>query len=414
MAILVTAEVIMISIPIALFGPRSEAATRTTREFLPESVSFISPEEGWVLGTVGHGRADEAEGVRLEHTADGGLTWRDVGVVPGYSASAMTVRFSDSRNGWVIDRRPGHSAAPSSSTAYWQTRDGGASWERTDEIPHTTTDILGTTPPGASTAMKVSTTPTGPATSEVDILTSPLSEEDWTSAWTFDTGVDVSGTGNGGIELVRQGESAWVFVNRRFDDPSQPTPGENPLLSDGARLIDGKWSRWTPPCREHMASMDDAVAPGDTELMVFCNRIGSAGEGLVDGEVSMYASHDGGRTFDDLGIVPTYSSRVIGAASPDDIVLSVSRGPKTNPDLLTSNDGGRTWQTSYSPPRARTYEAGQVTFVNSPYGTHGFVSGTLGYVIETTRSDTGPIFYSSRLLMTRDSGRTWAPVEFPL
>ena len=78
--------------------------------FAPLSVTFVSAQVGWVLGT-----APSGDGTRLAvaHTTDGGTTWSQ-GPAPavtfgtGGAANGARIRFADPADGWpgCSSRRP--------------------------------------------------------------------------------------------------------------------------------------------------------------------------------------------------------------------------------------------------------------------------------------------------------------------
>ena len=91
--------------------------------FVPVSATFISADEGWVLGSAPCARKPCTSIVR---TRDGGRTWRGI-TAPrasegnherGQSGAVATIRFADDTDGWtgVAD--------------LYSTHDGGASWHK--------------------------------------------------------------------------------------------------------------------------------------------------------------------------------------------------------------------------------------------------------------------------------------------
>ncbi|MFF0613027.1 hypothetical protein ACFYUD_30605 [Nocardia tengchongensis] len=265
-------------------------------------------------------------------------------------------------------------------------------------------------------AMEVTRTADGLATSTITVSTRPIVQQDWTPVWSFHTDVDLSANEGSTVELIRQRDSAWVFVNRLSDNPRQLFRGDHPLMFDGARLLNGQWSKWIPPCRDGLPAMIGVIAPTPADLLALCTPVMNTDAPDSNKDVHLIVSHDAGMSYTDAGVVSGYWASFAAAFTPDDIVLSTSSGPGTDPVLRTTHDGGRHWDTSYTPPSTRTYDAGYVTFGGdgSLSGDRGFLPGSQAYLIETTRRRDGPVYYRTRLLMTRDTGRSWTAIPFPL
>lgn len=90
-----------------------------------ESVTFVSPEQGWVLGTLPCSAAPAC--LALLRTEDGGRSWVSVTPPPSYpypaagadggvSGGVSEVRFANSQDGWVF------------GPDLWSTHNGGATW----------------------------------------------------------------------------------------------------------------------------------------------------------------------------------------------------------------------------------------------------------------------------------------------
>jgi photosystem II stability/assembly factor-like uncharacterized protein len=83
--------------------------------FSPLSVTAISPQHWWVLGSGG----------LVATTSDGGQSFAlaGKGSVSGPAGGAVELRFADRSHGWAVSVTGGHSGY-----SLWQTVDGGASW----------------------------------------------------------------------------------------------------------------------------------------------------------------------------------------------------------------------------------------------------------------------------------------------
>ncbi|MDQ2725808.1 MAG: YCF48-related protein, partial [Actinomycetota bacterium] len=91
--------------------------------FKVQSATFVSADQGWVLGTAA---CASAPCTSMARTDDGGQRWVGVpaprdGLADG-SATVQTgvseVRFADDRNGWIF------------GPDLWSTHDGGTTWNR--------------------------------------------------------------------------------------------------------------------------------------------------------------------------------------------------------------------------------------------------------------------------------------------
>src|SRR5262249_53199625 len=89
--------------------------------FQPQSVTFISASDGWVLGSAPCGARDCLAVLR---TGDGGKTWRSVPAPPadlttlGGKPGIYQLVFADSRDGLAYGPR------------LYATHDGGSAWQR--------------------------------------------------------------------------------------------------------------------------------------------------------------------------------------------------------------------------------------------------------------------------------------------
>ena len=97
-------------------APDQPAATARAGGEQLNSLWFINPDTGWVVGD---------QGVIL-HTADGGQTW--VAQPSGTDAILEAVRFISPTVGWVVGGRPGP-IPPRGRGVVLHTTDGGQSWQ---------------------------------------------------------------------------------------------------------------------------------------------------------------------------------------------------------------------------------------------------------------------------------------------
>jgi hypothetical protein len=104
----------------------ADSAAGVPTGFIAESISWISPAQGWVLGTTSCGKAGNCPTSDVIGTSDGGTTWRQIGKIAapipkiGLASSGITeIRFATAKAGWAFG--PG----------LWRTADGGKTWKVT-------------------------------------------------------------------------------------------------------------------------------------------------------------------------------------------------------------------------------------------------------------------------------------------
>jgi hypothetical protein len=209
----------------------------------------------------------------------------------------------------------------------------------------------------------------------VRIETSPVGQDSWTAS---PTTVPVGGGPVPSAQIVLQGHNGWLLENDR-------------TVVGGARLTQGRWVPWQPPCS---ASNGPATlaASTSTDLVAVCD------EGLWGGSsppvTHAYLSSDGGMTFHLVTTPVPSSSQYAGpvASSTQAIVLGTSIGGSSgNAVLLATFDGGTTWVQGWGRGTGTWQEV-------------GFTSTAQGVAILAGQPGT--------MLMTTDGGHTWRPVAF--
>ena len=330
--------------------------------FEAASVTFVSSQDGWVLGTVGGSLA-------LARTQDGGTTWTSVTPPPTgfYTGSGSTgvsgIRLANQQDGWAY------------GYDLFATQNGGASWTQV-ALPGLNSSTGGTPIQDLETSDgSVDAVITGSSGFVID--TAP----DGSNAWTSSPTTLAYGAGPvPDAQLVLQGSSGWVVENDRG-------------VARGARLQSGSWATWTPPCT---ATGGPAVlAPSSAaNLFAVCSQ-GIWASGPVS--VRAYVSTTAGSSFTELASALPFTSPQVGrygdsppaAASPSTSVLAVGNGG----DILTSFDGGSTWSNTYAGAGSTSLD-----YV-------GFTTSSEGVAIEAS-----PTSSTGLLVMTRDGGHTWAAV----
>jgi hypothetical protein len=324
--------------------------------FEAASVTFVSSQDGWVLGTVGGS-------VALARTQDGGTTWTSVTPPPTgfYTGSGSTgvsgIRFANQQDGWAY------------GYDLFATQNGGASWTQV-ALPGLNVSS-GATPIQEleTSAGSVDAVITG--TSGFLIDTAALGSSSWT---TSPTTVAYGAGPVPDAQLVLQGSSGWVVENDR-------------VVAGGARLQSGSWSTWTPPCT---ATGGPAVlAPSSAaNLFAVCSQ-GIWASGPVS--VRAYVSTTAGSSFTELATaLPAACQGSSALASPTTSVAAAGCGG----EIVATFNGGGSWGTVFTGSG------------NTSISYIGFTTSSQGVAIEASlTSSTG------LLVMTRDGGHTWAAVS---
>ena len=326
--------------------------------FLPLSTTWVSLSKGWVLGT-----APCAAGscLGLLRTDDAGRTWAAVTappahVTPGFqSGSVHDVRFADSEDGWAF------------GPDLWATHDGGATWRH--QVLNGSGLVL--VESLEATAGRVHAAVIVFDSVGVRVYESPVNKDAWVA-----TGVAIS-AGAGPVPrslLVATEGAGWMIqVNR--------------TVVGGARLYQGEWREWKPPCADAGGRAFLAAASA-TSLAAICN------EGVwTNGPPAtrLYLSQDGGSSFQRVGTdLPVGSTGAIASPRPGTVITGAFTADG-HAILLETTDSGATW--------TRVYDAANRSVTLYV----GFTSASQGVAILT--GDLG-----GTLLMTFDAGRHWSPI----
>lgn len=329
--------------------------------FSPDSVTFVSLQEGWALGAT-----CSTCPLAIAHTTDSGATWTSI-AAPLVTQQLRTmvppkIRFADPYDGWVYG-----------DLGLWSTHDGGAHWAKPAQ-PAGLQPGVDDLEASAGTVYAVSHTNGG----MFEVESSPVGHDAWTS-----TGAPLQ-IGAGPIptiQIVLHGSSGWIVENDRG-------------VIAGERLQSGHWSTWTPPCiKTGGLAFLSASASSALNLMAYCptsNWVTSP-----PGSVGLYTSPDG-ETFANPVTPPaalTKSTGPFASASPSQATLAAPAADGKW-QLESTFDGGHTWS-------AVTPEA--------DYGWTdlGFTSPTQGVAVQTPLNSTAGALY-----MTFDGGHTWRQVNF--
>jgi photosystem II stability/assembly factor-like uncharacterized protein len=294
---------------------------------LAEDLTWVSDTHGWAL--VGQGRCGSTTCTDVLTTTDGGIVWHQIGSIAapaGGCAACGTSGVSHIRFANDLD---GYAFGPS----LFVTTDGGVTWSP-ENGPY-----VAALEPAGDTVMRVAYTQTGcPGPCDLTIQTATAGSGSWQSQTAPFQG--------DAVELVRQGlEDAYVAI---FENPAGGAGSEQATLmltdDDGAT-----WSRRADPCGD--------VGGGEYDTSALAAAPGSAVAVLCQARLhplDMYVAEsvDGGSQFVPRPLVPAAAgSEELAMTSASSIFLALSSTPGTGTtqySLLSSDDGGRSWQQAAS------------------------------------------------------------------
>lgn len=353
--------------PSASPSPSPTGAGLTAAALRPESVTFISPNLGWVLGLSSCG---VAQCLRLAKTVDAGRSWT---WVSGANLSVLStatpwqLRFADTQDGWI------------SGSLLFATHDAGSTWRRIA--------FPGAGTPNASVAAleaadgrvyaEVAEGSNRDTYGPIVLFGSRTNSDSWYVVPSVTTGA----AGFAGEISLAQGVF-WVMLH-----PAIVAPQGNQSESALYRSLDGVTWRLEPqPCP---AETEASVAAA-TSARVF--MVCSGGVAAGSQSKSAYRSDNGGASYVRVSDPPISGDFESVAASPTNISVAAASGATL---ISSSFDDGRTW-------------TGTLGIGDGGLGLSdlGFTTATQGVVIH------GQITYPQtlQLLMTRDGGHHWATV----
>jgi photosystem II stability/assembly factor-like uncharacterized protein len=341
--------------------------------FRAQSISWTSPDHGWILGGAPCGVVLCST---VLVTTDGGQVWDQVGTIDApisfEKGSGVTeIRFADDLNGWALE--PG----------FYATTDGGATWQRE-------------TPPGGS-----------------HVVLGLAADAETVYALVSPCRLNRSCNTPAQLWHTTPGDGTWTQVSVAL--PSSQSLGSAMLTVHGVvgylgmpsclvycqnnadvfdATVDGQtWTSRPDPCvpnaGEYLAGL---VAVTDTEVAMLCES--EPGFGKADKRA--LRSNDNGQTTSPAGIPPIDGIVSQMAATPDGTLFVSSFGVES---FIYRNDGGQTWTT----PEVNN-DAGQgwndivMTSDLAGYVVHGPAACCAGH---------GP----GDLWVTADGGLTWAPMS---
>ena len=344
-------------------SPTRTLASGLPADFAPVSVTFVSPDEGWVLGSTSCGKVSCAV---IARTLDGGRTWTAQAAPPTnvtdiWEIGAMAMpgvgglRFADPLDGWAF------------GPDLFATHDGGLTWRQLAVPGGAGAQVWALEAHAGSVQAVIS----DPSVLGLRVASSPVTKDAWTLAQaTLPYGAGPAPE----AQLVLSGPSGWVVQNDR-------------VVVAGLRLGASGWSSWQPPCLD-VYGPAILAASSATQLVAACDEgVWGALPGGGSGE-HLYTSADGGASFVRAAVpIPLDWVFDLSAATSSRIVAVGGQAGSGATAVVASQDGGRTWATVLRP-------AGSPIYL-------GFTTDTQGVLITV-----------GHLWMTYDGGRTWQPVTF--
>jgi photosystem II stability/assembly factor-like uncharacterized protein len=330
--------------------PAVTTTTTTPIGFHADSVTFVSTQLGWVLGTDSCSATLPCANVLLR-TEDAGRSWTRIPApVP---AGVYEVRFADANDGWVWGSYNG------SGPGLWSTHDGGLQWTG-QEFPQLMPGYQVSDVEAAGGVVRAAFNE-----GQVALEASPVGGDDWVlSPISLSAGAGPAPD----EQIVLQGTAGWVVVTDRG-------------VLGGARLDHGAWTPWTPPCD---GDADLSLTASDRLHLVAVCDIGV--HGASPPQVRIYSSTDEGSTFHMSPIsLPPVGFGPVVSPTPGVVVVTEATG-----DVIASFDGFATWSTVY-PVTTDAY-----------WSYMGFTTPRQGVAIN-----------DGVLLMTFDGGHSWEPVLLP-
>jgi hypothetical protein len=309
------AAVIASVLALGVAAGSADAGRATGIQFHSQSMSWVSPQHGWLLGSTACGTA---KCTTTAGTIDGGVTWQTLGglaaPLTNEDATGLTeVRFADDLHGWAFE--PG----------LWSTSDGGLTWQ------------LQASPGGG---------PVLALAADAQVAYAVVSPCDFGQA--------LSDCRHGAtLWRTTPGSGTWTQVSLRLPVANQAvlavlgSVGYVAIPSFDSKLADTldastdgvRWSSRPDPCAKADGEYLSGIAPvTGTKVALLCQSdigFGKAAKRVV-------RSVDAAATTSDAGTLPLYGIVSQLAASPNGTLLmsSFSIG-----SWIYRNGGGTTWTT---------------------------------------------------------------------
>ncbi len=343
--------------------------------FIAESISWITPAQGWVLGTTSCGKAGNCPTSDVIGTSNGGGTWRQIGKIAapvpkaGNASSGITeIRFATAKVGWAFG--PG----------LWRTADGGRTWKAT-RIPGRGRQVLSLAVSATAAYAIVSPCAFGTGLCSSKPLTTwriGTSARSWTR-------MPVSLRTNVAANVAAYGGSVYLV------NPAVSLPHTSQLFvstDGGARFA----SRRVPCTAQEENTLIQAVPYSATKVGFLCDGNPGFGKAVK----AVYLSSNNGKTDTYAGTLGLFGIEAQLAISPAGNLavaawsigsfMYINDGHRTKWFMVIgSGDGGAGWN--------------DVTYV----------SAKVAWVVYSPAELYPGI---GKLYVTRDAGRHWSLAKF--
>jgi hypothetical protein len=355
-------------------GPTTASTTTrpTLAGFLAQSASFVTADDGFLLGLVA---CPAGTCLALRHTVDGAGTWTAPAAPPTTTADTAAgdvpgLHFADAQDGWVF------------GTTLWATHDGAQTWH---EVSLQGSVVAMASGAGVAYAL-IAPCASAPCAGPGHLYSTPVGQDSWAEIPGLAGGFDTDSSA-----LVVEGRS--VFVMMASPDPE--------ILGS----TDGVHFAPLPiPCSPETTGAvpftpTDLAASDPSDVAVAC--VGGVAAGSQMKQV--YLSHDGGHSYAPLPDPPAGGDGTgLAMPAPTTVLLAASSGATevyriASPDLswttplLLGGGGVPVTDPAFVDPDHGTLVFGPATFSLSILGS-SFAPSDLG-----------------TLYLTDDGGATWHP-----
>lgn len=334
--------------------------------FAATSVTWVSPDEGFVLGTA---PCAHAPCTSIARTLDRGTSWTSLPApavpvgAPAQAGAVWGIRFATPEHGFVF------------GDGLWETTDGGRRWSRA------------TTPPGLVLSLDIvrgqvlaiiaRCTPEGGCQQPGVLARRALSGGPWFSV--------ASGAGLSLIDpddlIATQAGIAAVVVDRDV------------LVTGNGGLT---WTTNPIPCPSPAPAPSVAVTSATGGLAILCTGEGYTGHTIKQ----VYVSDDDGANWKLAGQPsPDGDAGTIAATTAGQLAIATASAASW---LFYSGTAGTSWQI-----------VNQQDDGGAGWADLGFTTATDGVVVHAPADSNGnPTQRPGQLLLTDDAGATWYRVSF--
>lgn len=341
--------------------------------FEPASVTFVSPDLGYVLGTTTSCASPPCTSV--VRTTDGGQHWigvpaprtvLSVGSASGAYPGVSRIRFADPFNGFAY------------GPSLYVTHDGAKSW-RSLPVP---ARIIGLSiSAGRVTFLESPCTSNASCGGTVELLTGPATGNSFTRV----TEARVSQT-LAQQPLVMHGNAGFAVLG-----PGQFGPSIVDATADGRT-----WRSFPDPCAAAAGtSLADFAAPDTTYLFSLC--IGEPAGGTASKRVMMTRN---GKT-ELAGTLAGGNNNAAITAASDQVLVAALFGVRG--ELVRSTDAGHTWQP------VNYFQDGGAPFIDLAFTTPA--QGVAVHGLPRNPASGAPLM-PDELIMTNDAGESWHRIDF--